>query len=248
MSANFVLLAAIIGVFLLAGAINGVVGMGLPTAAMGLLSLVMPPAEAAAILILPSFITNVWQSAAGGHLAALLQRFWPTLLASALGTIGGAALFGAINNTGAIPALGAALALYALLGLTAVRLRVAAHAEYWLGPLVGGVTGIVAALTGVFVIPVVPYLQALDLERDDLVQAFGLSALVSTLALAAALAHDGRFQLHDAAGSLLALLAAAVGMMLGQWMRARISPGVFRSCFFFGLLALGARLLLRSAI
>jgi len=42
-----------------------VTGLGLPTISMGLLAIVMPPTEAAAILILPSFITIVWQMLAG---------------------------------------------------------------------------------------------------------------------------------------------------------------------------------------
>jgi uncharacterized membrane protein YfcA len=50
----------IIAVFALAGAVKGMIGLGLPTISMGLLAVVLPPVEAAAILILPSFITNRW--------------------------------------------------------------------------------------------------------------------------------------------------------------------------------------------
>ena len=39
-------IAAILGIFLLAGFIKGVVGLGLPVLAVGLLSLVMAPAQA----------------------------------------------------------------------------------------------------------------------------------------------------------------------------------------------------------
>jgi uncharacterized membrane protein YfcA len=43
--------------FLLAGFVKGVIGLGLPTVSMGLLSLVMAPAKAASLLIVPSFVT-----------------------------------------------------------------------------------------------------------------------------------------------------------------------------------------------
>jgi uncharacterized protein len=49
--------------FLLAGFVKGVIGLGLPTVSMGLLSVVMPPAKATSLLIVPSFVTNVWQLA-----------------------------------------------------------------------------------------------------------------------------------------------------------------------------------------
>ncbi|HEX5866243.1 MAG TPA: sulfite exporter TauE/SafE family protein, partial [Beijerinckiaceae bacterium] len=58
--------------FLLAGFVKGVVGLGLPTVAIALLGLVMTPAEAAALLVLPTFVTNVWQLAAGPRLHALM--------------------------------------------------------------------------------------------------------------------------------------------------------------------------------
>ncbi len=94
------------------------------------------------------------------------------------------------------------------------------------------------AATGVFVIPAVPYLQALGLDKDDLVQALGLSFTVSTFALALSLAHEGAFGLTDATASLIAVLPALGGMWLGQVIRARVSPEVFRRCFFLGLLDL----------
>jgi uncharacterized membrane protein YfcA len=50
----------------------------------------------------------------------------------------------------------------------------------------------------------------------------------------------------QAAGiSFAALLPALGGMVLGQWIRGRIRPELFRRCFFIGLLALGLHLLLR---
>src|SRR5262249_50055813 len=56
-------------VFALAGLIKGVIGLGLPTISMGLLAVVMPPVHAAAILILPSLVTNVWRMVAGAALS-----------------------------------------------------------------------------------------------------------------------------------------------------------------------------------
>ena len=53
-------LVAVCSTFLLAGFVKGVIGLGLPTISMGLLSMVMPPAQAAAILVVPSFVTNAW--------------------------------------------------------------------------------------------------------------------------------------------------------------------------------------------
>jgi len=235
-------------VFILAGFVKGVIGLGLPTVAMGFLTLLMPPAEAATVLILPSFATNVWQLAAGPRLVALLRRLWPMLVAAAIATVAAARWLGAVSGTGTMAALGAALVLYALTGLAPLRLEVPARHEPWLGPLTGAATGVITAMTGVFVIPAGPYLQSLQLEPDDLVQALGLSFTVSTVALAVALAGDGQFQWPNIQGSLLALAAAFAGMVLGQAVRVRLRPDTFRLWFFIGLMVLGAHLMLRAVL
>ena len=100
--------------------------------------------------------------------------------------------------------------------------------------------------TGVFVIPAVPYLGSLELERDDLVQALGLSFTASTLALAAGLAWQDALPLQTTGASLLALVPALVGMALGGRLRVRVRPETFRLCFFVGLLVLGAELAWRG--
>ena len=214
--------------FLAAGFVKGVVGLGLPTVAMGTLSLVMPPVQAAALLIVPSLVTNVWQLAAGPGLRALLRRLWPMLAAVMAGTLAGGALLPANSGAWAVVALGVALMLYALAGLFSLQLRVPARHEAWLGPVAGAATGLVTAATGVFVIPAVPYLQGL-----------GLAFTASTAALAASLALRGDFSLGAAGASAYALLPALAGMLAGQWLRGRIAQQVFKRCFFIGLFALG---------
>jgi len=235
-------------VFVLAGVVKGVSGLGLPTVAVGLLGAAMPPAEAAALLVIPSLVTNLWQLAAGPALRSLLGRLWPLLGGICLGTWAGSGFLSQQGSGRATMALGAALVLYGLIGLLGPGLRVPPRAEPWLSPCAGAATGLVTAATGVFVIPAVPFLQALALERDELMQALGLSFTVSTLALAADLARHGAFAASLASDSVLALLPALLGMLVGQWVRSRVQPATFRRWFFISLLSLGAHLILRAAL
>lgn len=232
--------------FVLAGTVKGVIGLGLPTVAMGLLGLAMSPAQAAALLIVPSTVTNLWQLAAGGHLRALLRRLWPMQLMIFIGTLLGSVWLGIDSGAWAAHALGAALLVYALYGLCHPGLHLAPRHERWLGPLCGLVTGIITAATGVFVIPAVPYLQALGLHREQMVQALGLSFTVSTLALAVGLAGQGALGGEALVASLVVLIPALLGMWLGQCLRQRISAVLFKRCFFIGLALLGAHLALNG--
>lgn len=230
------------GVFAVAGMVKGVVGLGLPTVAMALLALWMAPAQAAALLVVPSLLTNVWQMRPWQGVPPLWRRLAGLQLGVCAGTWGGAWWLGAPAGEGARLALGVALIAYALWSLAGAQGVTPPRHERWLGPLVGVVTGTVTAATGVFVVPAVPYLQSLGLQRDALVQAMGLSFTVSTLALAGGLIAQASLPPAVWVASLGMLVPALLGMAAGQWLRQRLSPPAFRRCMLASLLALGGYL------
>jgi uncharacterized membrane protein YfcA len=245
---SLLILSAVAGAFMLAGLVKGVIGVGLPTVAIGLLGLLMSPMQAAAILVVPSLVTNIWQFAVGGDLLALVRRLWPLLVGITIGTFAGAVLLPHGNGGWATVWLGSALAVYSVFGLFKIEFRTPRKAETWLGLLMGLATGAITVATGIFVIPGTPYVQSMDFERNRMVQALGLSFTVSTLTMAMALAYSGEFNTKLAWPSLVALAAALIGMVLGQFIRGRIKAETFRLCFFAGLLLLGLHLALRGLL
>ena len=242
--ADLPVFALVSAIFFAAGIVKGVLGMGLPTVAMGLLGLLMPVPQAAGLLTIPSFVTNVWQAARGGGVAALLRQLWPFLLAIAAGVAAAGAM--AVHDDGvARKLLGACLVAYGASGLAGWRMRpTPARAVAPVGAVVGALTGAVTGWTGVFVLPAVPWLQSLGLDRNRLAQALGLSFTTSTVALAALLTARGQWSLGASLQSALALAPALAGMWAGQLLREEMSEAVFRRVFFGGLVALGGWLLL----
>lgn len=231
-------------IFFGAGVVKGILGMGLPTAAMGLLGLVMPVASAASLLTLPSLVTNLWQAAIGPGLGATVRRLGPMQAGIALGVGLAPALFQGRPDALGRQLLGACLIAYGVMALVGWHPgRPPARWELPVGLLAGVSTGIVTGLTGVFVIPAVPYLQSLGLRKDAMAQALGLSFTTSTLALAVLLAAQGHLTPATSLASALVVVPAVFGMLLGQAIRGEMSEALFRRCFFVGLLCLGGWLL-----
>lgn len=245
MTYSFSLILTIAITFLGAGFVKGVTGMGLPTVAMGILGALISPLAAASLLIVPSFFTNLWQLLAGPSFGKLVIRLWSMMLAIAVGTIAGTAVLvgGSIAITTSM--LGLSLVIYATYTLFARQLQVPARLERLLSPVTGLLTGLIAGATGVFVIPAVPYLQALGLRKDDLVQSLGLSFTISTAALAVGLSSRQAYSGELLLVSVLAIVPSLVGMFLGQACRRRIGPENFRQWFLIGLMILGLEMALR---
>lgn len=231
--------------FILAGTVKGVIGMGLPSVSLGILTIILGLQPAMALLLVPSLVTNIWQACAGGRLAELMHRLWLFLACAALGIWAGVEILAGADVGLLAKLLGALLVAYALLGLATPQLSLPRRSEGWAGPVAGAVNGILTGLTGSFVVPGVPYLQALGLGRDALIQAMGILFTVSTVALAIALGGKRLITGDQALLSAIAVLPALLGMVLGQRIRRYLSEAVFRKTLFLSLLALGLYIIVR---
>jgi len=125
---------------------------------------------------------------------------------------------------------------------------VASESEKLASPVVGLTTGVIMGATGISVMPVGPYFAALGLEKDDLIQALGLTFTVSSLALAIGLLFAGQFHLDVATNSMIALIPAFAGMYLGQSIRGMISQQIFKKCFLGGLVVLGSYMAINTIL
>ncbi len=231
---------AVAGTFLVAGAVKGVIGLGLPTVSLALLTVALGLPEAMNLLLVPSLVTNLWQAVVGGQGGAALRRTWPFLLMAGATVWLGAAALTRVDLALLSALLGLLLAVYAGVSLVGVRFALDARRTRWAGPLMGAINGVLTGMTGSFVVPGVMYLQALGLPRDMLIQAMGMLFSVSTLALAAALGGNGLLTAERGALSAAALLPAIIGMAAGRRIRRSLSEPQFRRLFFVSLLLLGA--------
>ena len=225
--------------FGLAGLVKGVVGLGLPTVSLGILSLFVDLPTAMVLLIMPSFCTNIWQALAGGGFRQLVWRLWPFLLAAILMVHVGGALFTRIDVAFLERALGGLLLLYALSGLVGRVPHIAPNSERLIGIACGAINGLLTGLTGTLFVPGVMFLQALNFPRDKLVQAMGMLFAVSTASLGMALFWNGLILPGLGALSGLALLPALAGMYGGQILRQYVSEHLFRRLFLIALGGLG---------
>ena len=238
----------IVGTFLIAGTVKGVIGLGLPTISLAVLTVAIDLPNAMALLLVPSFVTNLWQAAVGGSARPIVQRLWPFLLMATVTVWLGAAALTRIDLELLSALLGALLVVYSTVNLAGFRLTITLPQEVWIGPLAGSANGVLTGMTGSFVVPGVMFLQAIGLSRDMLIQAMGMLFTLSTLALAVALQGNGLLTMELGTWSAAALLPAIAGMVLGRRIRQGLSEQLFRRIFFTSLLMLGAYIITTSLL
>ena len=240
------IVALVLGTFLLAGFIKGVIGLGLPVVALAFLGSTLGVREALTIMLIPSLGTNAYQALAGPELWSLIRRLWSFLAAACIGIWFGVAVLAGARSEILILLLGVTLCTYCVVALFRVRMPPPGAREPWMSPVMGGAGGLMFGMTGIMIVPGILYLQTLGFRRDVFVQALGLTFITITLALGTSLMGRALMTQDLAWMSLAALAPTAGGLALGQRYRHHISEERFRRIFFVALFVIGLDMLRRS--
>lgn len=228
-----------LAVFFFAGIVKGLVGLGLPTITLAATSLVLPLSDTIALISLPTIVTNTWQAMVGGQFKNIVRRQWPLMLPLMIVLYSTVWLVGQKAPQWAFLVLAGVLVVYSGLGLLRIRLHIHADLEKPLAPVIGVISGVVAGLVGVPVVPLMPYLQGLDVKPAELVQTLGVVLFATSLVLTASLLQFGLLDRVHAIVSAVAIVPAVAGQWLGTQVRLRMSIDQFRLAVFWALLATG---------
>ena len=242
------MLIAICLIFTIAGLIKGIVGNGLPVISIGILTLMVGLQEAIVLAVIPAFATNVWQASIGGHLRMLVRRLWPYLMASIIAVGLGTMVLIAVNASILTIVLGALIATYAILGVGGKEFTISRQYEKFAGPMFGAATGLIGGMTGSPAYPGMYFLNGLGFNRNQLVQALGLSFSVVSLSVAISMKSNHLLSLEQFILSTVAVVPAMAGMAAGTRIRHRLSERGFKKFFYSSMLVLGGYLIIRSIL
>lgn len=241
--ATFALISAI---FMLAGFTKGVIAFGLPFVTIPLLSNFIPVPQAVSISLLPIILSNAYQAVFVGSLANSLKRFWPLLAALTVTLLFTTNLMVVIDQRTLLGVVGLIVFTFISIQLLGVRFNVNPERERWIGAGIGTAAGIMGGMSSLFSTPLVLYLTALRLEKNDFVNAISLMLCVGATMIAVMLARFSVLTGHDLALSAYVLIPLAVGYVFGAVVRGRLDQETFMKLIQGFILINGIWLILRG--
>lgn len=239
-------LSLVLAAVLLGGLVKGVAGFGYAVTSTALLAVLLDPAAAVTVMILPTLVANVPLLAEleRAKLSACVHRFWPFVAAALVGTLAGMAVLDRVPKPALALGLGLVTFAYVLQAQpyrelpgsadVASRLfRPGTSTKLWLGL----VSGVIFGASNIAV-QVVAYLDRLDLDRATFVGVLAMVLVgISTVRVGAA----WTLGLYGT-GSLLALSGVAVlPGLAGVFVGGRVRPAIperVQTAATLGLLAI----------
>jgi hypothetical protein len=234
----------IAGVYLLAGVVKGVLGIGMPLITIPLLASTVGPITAMALLAVPTFAINLVQTAQSGYMMGALRRFWVAYPLVILGVVFSVTLLLTRMDRGALMiVVGVVVILIAISQLMPFAAAIPQRAERWCTPLVGIVSGLIGGITSFLGPLMVMYLVALRVEKDQFIGAIALFYVIAAIPFYVGLGIHGYFGWPVFFASCGAALMIWFGVLIGQKLRARASGDLFRRLVLGMLIVIGANMI-----
>jgi uncharacterized membrane protein YfcA len=244
----FGILAWCAAALFLAGMVKGILGIGIPVVSISLLSLVVTIPMAVSLLPLPILLSNLWQSLTSGQVVNTFRRFGPLIGAIVIGTFAGARLLLDLDQRALMGIVGTAVLVFSVSAHFPRYLQLGRRGERLLGVPVGFLAGVLGGMTTFFGPPLIMFLFALNLDKDEFVGTISTVYLCAAVPLAVALGMYGLMDLEAYLWSAAAAVPVLLGVLAGQWLRSRISQSAFRRGLLLLLFVVGVRLIYRSFV
>lgn len=242
----FTEIAVIFAAYLFAATAKGITGLGFSTTCLPLLVLAIGLKDAISLVLIPSICSNLVVMRQVGHFRTVVLRFWPMLLVTIPGLILGLWCLSGIDGSSAKIVFGLVLLIWCGFSFLTPNLRLPNHLEGVIAPISGICTGFLNGLTGSQVMPVVPFLMSLNLDRNTFIQAANCSFTMSSLIMMAGLGHLGLFTAADIVISSLGVVCVFIGVKLGSSIRESLSETTFKNVILAMLTMMSISLLMSS--
>lgn len=229
------------------GLIKGTLGVGTPLLTVPMMALVLPAQSAVTLMAMPVVAANLWQAFKAPNLSSSLRRFWPTAVALLCGTFIGSSILSVINERALLLLVGISVIGFTLLQVSSLKLQLELR---WITPagiVFGILSGIIGGISSMFGPMLIVYMMSLkNLSKDEFVSAISFLYVCAVVPWTISLFSIGLLRGPLLWGSLMAIVPVALGMMLGQQLRKKISEGRFQHLMLLILLTSAASMLWRA--
>lgn len=232
------------------GFAKGVVGFALPLIALSAMGSFLPIGVAVGLLILPTLVSNAFQSLRNGFGAAFasLREYWRLNVILMVTIAISAQLVVVAPERVLFGLLGAAIAGFGLSQLAGWRPSFPPGRRAWVEAGAGVVGGFFGGIAGIWGPPVVMYLLAAGVPRVEMVRVQSLSFLAGSLVLVAAHLRSGVLDAVTAPMSAWLVLPTVAAMFGGYLVQDRLDQERFRRITLIVLVAAGLNLLRRALV
>jgi len=229
-------------VYVLAGFIKGIIGIGLPTTALALLTVFVTPLEAMAINILPMMATNIYQFWRADDHRQLVRDYGRFALFLCVFLFMASFMAAGLGNNVIRLLIAVSVLVFVANNLSRVRWRIQPRQDDIWQYSMGALSGILGGLTSIWGVPMTIYLVMKQLSPKQFVDATGFLILIGCLPLSVGYFATGILTLQAVLPASAGVAAAFAGFYFGARVRRFVRPERFHKFVLLMFLFMGLKM------
>ena len=232
--------------YFLGGITQGILGVGLITVVISLLSFVIDVKETIALVIIPTIITSFFQMINGNNLKDIIKDTRYFLVFSTLIIVPGVFLLKVLESDLILIFIAILLFMNSSLSLSNRVVAIPNHQNSIIQVSAGSLNGFIIGLTSIYTMPFVFLLQSLKYNKEKTVQFMGLAFLLYSSMQFISLSYSKLISINTIVPSLIVTLPVIIGFLLGKKIRSFISEKLFKKLFYLMLLVMSGIILINA--
>lgn len=240
-----VILIQVVLIFLAGGMVKGLIGVGLPTVTLTLLSFVFDIKDSISIILIPIILTNLYQMFDGNYLKEIIGEVKFFLIGSFLFIFPGFYFLTILKSDTILAILALLLIINSFMSLMKYEIKLKNYKSKAIQLGIGSLTGITTGVTSIYTMPFIFLIQSLNYSKNKVIQLMGLSFFIFACMQLILFSSHGMLDFDKLSISLLACLPILAGVYFGTALRKKISETLFKTLFNIMLVVMGSLLILK---
>tara|TARA_B100000963_G_scaffold358818_1_gene384423 strand:+ start:3596 stop:4354 length:759 start_codon:yes stop_codon:yes gene_type:complete len=243
---DYLTLIQVLLIFFAGGVVKGLIGVGLPTVSLTLLSFIFDIKESISIILLPVIFTNLYQMFDGKYLKQIMGDTKFFQISAFLFIFPGFYFLLIFNSNTILIILALVLIFNSLLGLIKYEIKFKNFKSKYSQLLIGSTTGIVTGTTGIYTMPFIFLIQSLQYTKNKVIQLMGLTFFIFSSTQFLLFSLNNLINTKILILSLISCVPILFGVYLGTNLRIKISEVFFKLLFNLMLIIMGILLIIKT--
>ncbi len=229
------------------GLVKGALGVGTPLLPVPLMSWVLPPQLAVAMMAMPVVVANLVQVSEAGRPVETIRRFWPAFVFLLFGTWIGVKVLSIIDDRWLLGLVGMLVVGFGVWQGSRQRFHIPRRVEKVAGAGFGLAAGVIGGISSFFGPMLIIFLVSIPgLSKERFVGSISFLYVAAVIPWTISLFVYGVLDASNVIWSVLAIMPVTLGLYLGKCLRDHVSEQRFHRMVIVVLVGSGLTMLWRA--
>jgi len=230
-------------IFIVAGIVKGVTGIGLPLTSIAILTTFISPLQAIGLNMIPVILANIRQFTQAKSPLTTAKKYKIFALFLVIGVSFTSFLTASLSDETLKLLIGFLVIIFALDNLLRKSWSLnMAHDKYW-QIFMGTISGLIGGLTSIWGVPIIMYLILRKADKEEFVDTTGFLFLIAVIPATFGYIYTGILKADMIPLSIVCAIAAMIGMSIGKQIRKRIVLETFKRLVLILFILIGIKLI-----